>query len=161
MNRQPIILLCGHVDHGKSSILERVKETTILKHEAGAITQTLKSYNIPLNNIEKICGSLLKSLKINITIPGLLFLDTPGHAAFSNLRKRGGSLADLAILVVDINEGIKPQTLESIEILKENKTPFILALNKVDTLKGWTKKSDLLIQNINSQSEETKQILDN
>ena len=160
MIRQPIILLCGHVDHGKSSILERIKETTILKHEPGAITQTLKSYNIPLKNIEKICGSLLKTLNQKITIPGLLFLDTPGHAAFSNLRKRGGSLADIAILVIDINEGIKPQTRESIEILKENKTPFVIALNKIDQFTGWKTKNKLLIQSIQEQEEQTKRKLD-
>ena len=160
MIRQPIILLCGHVDHGKSSILEKIKETNIVKHEAGAITQTLKSYNIPLRNIEKICGNLLKSLNQNITIPGLLFLDTPGHAAFSNLRKRGGSLADLAILVVDIREGIKPQTIESIEILKENKTPFIIALNKVDQVHGWQSNKSTLLKNISEQSQTTKAKLD-
>jgi len=127
MIRQPIVVICGHVDHGKSSILEKVKGISITKAEAGGITQVIRSYNIPLSNITAFCGSLLDSLKKTLTLPGLLFLDTPGHAAFGNLRKRGGSLADIAILVIDINEGLKPQTIESIEILKHSKTPFIIA----------------------------------
>ncbi len=76
-------------------------------------------------------------MKVDVEIPGLLFIDTPGHEAFTTLRKRGGAIADIAILVVDINEGIQPQTLESIRFLKDFKTPFILALTKIDRLTGW------------------------
>ncbi len=152
--RQPIILLCGHVDHGKSSILEKIREISITKHEAGGITQTLKSYNLPLKQIKKISGHLIDKLNIKITVPGMLFLDSPGHAAFNNLRKRGGNLADIAILVIDIKEGLMPQTVESIEILKSYKTPFIIALNKIDALSGWHNKDINLIKNINSQQEQ-------
>lgn len=152
--RQPIVLLCGHVDHGKSSILEKIREISITKHEAGGITQTLKSYNLPLKQLKKIAGSLIDQLKIKLTIPGILFLDSPGHAAFNNLRKRGGNLADIAILVIDIKEGVMPQTLESIEILKSYKTPFIIALNKIDSLSGWHNKDKNLIKNISLQQEQ-------
>ncbi len=160
MIRQPIVVLCGHVDHGKSSILERVKGISITKSEAGGITQVIRSYNIPLQNIRKFCGKLLDTLKTKLTLPGLLFLDTPGHAAFGNLRKRGGSLADIAILVIDINEGLKPQTIESIEILKHSKTPFIIALNKIDLTYGWVTNKTSLIQSINSQPENVQKDLD-
>ncbi len=161
MIRQPIVVLCGHVDHGKSSILEKIKGISITKHEEGGITQTIKSYNVPLQNIKNTCGKLLDSLKSQINLPGLLFLDTPGHAAFGNLRKRGGSLADIAILVIDINEGIKPQTIESIEILRESKTPFVIALNKIDKISGWQiQTSKFLLPNIESQSASVKKILD-
>ena len=161
MIRQPIVVLCGHVDHGKSSILEKIKGISITKHEEGGITQTIKSYNVPLQNIRNTCGKLLDSLKFKITLPGLLFLDTPGHAAFGNLRKRGGSLADIAILVIDINEGIKPQTIESIEILRDSKTPFVIALNKIDKINGWQiQQNKFLLPNIDSQSASAKKILD-
>src|SRR3989344_3179328 len=160
MIRQPIVVICGHVDHGKSSILEKVKGISITKAEAGGITQVIRSYNIPLSNITAFCGSLLDSLKKTLTLPGLLFLDTPGHAAFGNLRKRGGSLADIAILVIDINEGLKPQTIESIEILKHSKTPFIIALNKIDLIHGWNSKKTFLVKTLESQNEKVKKILD-
>ena len=84
-------------------------------------------------------------LKMKFTIPGLLFLDTPGHAAFTNIRKRGGNLADIAILVIDINEGVKPQTIEVLNIFKNYKTPFIIAANKIDLIQGWkTEKGSLI-----------------
>ena len=159
MLRQPIVSLLGNIDSGKSSIIEKVKGISITKSEAGGITQTIASFNVPIEVIHKICGNLLSTK--NISLPGLVFIDLPGHAAFSNLRKRGGTLADIAIVVVDINEGILPQTLESIEILKEAKTPFIVALNKIDLINAWQKKSDLLIQNIKLQPESIQQNLDN
>ena len=158
MIRQPIVTICGHVDHGKSTILEKVKKLSITKEEAGGITQTIKSYNIPIQDIKKFCGNLLKTIKI--TIPGLLFIDTPGHKAFTNLRKRGGSLADIAILVIDINEGLKNQTKESIDILKENKTPFVIALNKIDLIHGWQVQDKPLLENIRSQPPNVKKHLD-
>ena len=159
--RSPICTVMGHVDHGKSSILDSIRGTSIVKGEAGAITQAIGASIIPLNTIKNICGDLLKSLKMDFTIPGLLFIDTPGHAAFTNLRKRGGNLADIAILVIDIKEGLKPQTLESIEILKQYKTPFIIALNKIDLITGWQKKDKQgLLQSINQQSQNIQATLD-
>ena len=145
MLRQVIVSLLGNVDSGKSKIIECIKRTSILASEPGKITQSIKAYSISLDAIHSICRGLLDTSKIKV--PGLLFIDLPGHKAFSNLRKRGGSLADIAVLVVDINEGIKQQTVEAIEILKENKTPFIIALNKVDLLNGWATKTDLALIN--------------
>ena len=95
-----------------------------------------------------------------VKVPGLLFLDTPGHKAFANLRRRGGSLADIAILVIDVNEGIKPQTLESIEILKAAKTPFVVALNKIDLLPGWQSKREVVVKDIASQPEAVRSALE-
>jgi translation initiation factor 5B len=136
MIRQPIVTICGHVDHGKTSILDYFRGTSFQEMEAGGITQKISFTLYPKEQVEKACP-LLEKNKMKLEIPGFLFIDTPGHAAFTNLRKRGGSLADLAILVIDINEGIKPQTAEVIQILKFNKTPFIIALNKIDNIGGW------------------------
>jgi len=158
--RQPIVTFVGHIDHGKTSLQDFIRNTSMAQSEAGKITQHIGSSNIPLETIKKICGRLLDTLKLKLTIPGLLFIDTPGHAAFTNLRRRGGNLADIAILVVDVNEGIMPQTLECIEILKQYKTPFIIALNKIDLLPGWQSKNIFLLQNINSQPESVQKILD-
>ena len=158
--RRLICTTLGHVDHGKSSILDKIRGTAIVKGEAGAITQAIGASIIPLDLIKKICGDLLKSLKTKFTIPGLLFIDTPGHAAFTNLRRRGGNLADMAILVIDINEGLKPQTLECIEILKNYKTPFVIAANKIDIISGWQVKEGFLLEKIKQQSENIQGILD-
>lgn len=134
--RKIICTFVGHVDHGKTSLLDKIRRSTVCSGEAGGITQAIGVSIIPIETIKKICGKLLNAIP-NLTIPGLLTVDTPGHAAFTSLRKRGGSLADIAILVVDINEGFKPQTLESIEILRSNKVPFIVAANKIDLIGGW------------------------
>ena len=134
MIRQPLVVVMGNVDSGKTQTLDTIRRTAVIKSEAGAITQMISSSSISLNTIQKICGDLLKGKNINL--PGLVFIDTPGHAAFSNMRKRGGNLADIAILVVDLNEGIKPQTIECIQILKKYKTPFLIALNKLGVTPG-------------------------
>jgi translation initiation factor 5B len=160
--RKLICTVMGHVDHGKSSLLDKIRGTCVVKGEAGAITQAIGASIIPLDTITKKCENIIGSLGMKITIPGLLFIDTPGHAAFTNLRKRGGALADIAILVIDINEGTKPQTEEAIQILKKDKTPFIVAANKIDLLPGWKKQPEkALIQNINSQADGVKRVLDN
>lgn len=160
--RKPIISVLGHVDHGKTSILDYIRGTCVVEKEAGRITQHIGATEIPLEIIQKKCGTLLKSMNMNFTIPGVLFIDTPGHAAFTNLRKRGGNLADIAILVVDINEGVKPQTIEAIEILKQYKTPFVVAVNKIDLLAGWHSKPEInLINDIKQQSELVQTELDN
>ena len=158
--RSPICTIVGHVDHGKTSILDKIRGTAVTATEAGKITQAIGASIVPLDVIKKICGKLLEQLKLQLTIPGLLFIDTPGHAAFINLRKRGGALADIAVLVVDINEGFKPQTLESIEILKSDKTPFVVAANKLDLVQGWQAEENALLQNLNQQAQRTKEVLD-
>jgi translation initiation factor 5B len=155
MLRSVICAVLGHVDHGKSSILDKIRGTAIVKSEPGLITQSIGASIIPLNVIKSICGGLLQAVKMDIGIPGLLLIDTPGHAAFTNLRKRGGNLADIAILVIDVNDGVKPQTLEAIDILKHYKTPFIIAANKIDMISGWRASQDscALLKNVQRQDE--------
>lgn len=160
MLRKPIITILGHVDHGKTKLLDTIRRTTVVDREAGAITQAIGASIVPLETIQRLCGDLLKVLNIEIKIPGLLFIDTPGHAAFTNLRKRGGNLADIAILVIDINEGFMPQTLEALEILKKYKTPFVVAVNKIDLVSGWKQQKLSLLQSIASQSAVTQELLD-
>ncbi len=157
MIRQPIITVAGHVDHGKTSLLDSIRGTLVAEKEAGLITQKISFTLFPAENIRKGC-SLIDKYKIPLKIPGFLFVDTPGHQAFTNLRKRGGSLADLAVLVIDINEGIMPQTAEVLNILKQNKTPFVVALNKLDKISGWRKLSEDLKENIGKQAINTKNL---
>ncbi len=157
MIRQPIVTICGHVDHGKTSILDYLRGSSIQGAEAGGITQKISFTLYPTKEIEKKFP-MIRNQGIKLEIPGLLFIDTPGHAAFTNLRKRGGSLADLAILVIDINEGIRPQTSEVIQILKFNKTPFIIALNKIDNISGWRKLDNSLKKSIESQPQNVKNL---
>ena len=130
--REPIISILGHVDHGKTTVLDYIRDTVVASREAGGITQHIGATDIPFEIIEDICEGLVKKENVKIPMRGLLFIDTPGHEAFSTLRKRGGSVADLSILIVDINEGLKPQTLESLQILKQYKTPFVVFANKID-----------------------------
>lgn len=154
--RQPIVTVCGHVDHGKTSILDSLRGTCMVEGEAGRITQKISFTLYPIDQLRKACPIIDKS-GIKLEIPGFLLIDTPGHAAFTNLRKRGGSLADLAVLVIDINEGIKPQTSEVIQILKLNKTPFLIALNKIDNISSWRKLSEDLRENIDLQPQRVKE----
>lgn len=156
MIRQPIVAVMGHVDHGKTSLLDTIRGTATAAREAGGITQAIGASIIPLGTIKQVCGPLLEQLKLKITVPGLLFIDTPGHAAFTSLRKRGGNLADIAILVIDINEGLMPQTKESIEILKQYKTPFIIAANKIDLINGWKQQDKTVLSDINKQRPEVQ-----
>jgi translation initiation factor 5B len=135
--RQPIVSVLGHVDHGKTTLLDRIRGTGVAGREAGGITQHIGATEVPLSAILEMCGDLVKGKSFRI--PGLLFIDTPGHVAFSTLRARGGALADLAVLVIDLNEGFRPQTIESLNILKRFKTPFIVAANKIDLVPGWRK----------------------
>ncbi len=136
--RQPVVSVLGHVDHGKTKLLDRIRGTSVQAREAGLITQHIGATEVPIEHIYKVCAQLIGKKKFDV--PGLLFIDTPGHHSFVTLRARGGSLADLAVLVIDIKEGIMPQTIESIRILRQYKTPFVIALNKVDTIQGWTPK---------------------
>ena len=157
--RQPIITVCGHVDHGKTSILDCLRSTCVQEGEAGGITQKISFTSYPMEQLKKTCP-LIEQSGIKLNIPGFLLIDTPGHAAFTNLRKRGGALADLAVLVIDINEGIKPQTAEVIKILKMNKTPFVIAMNKIDNISGWLKKSGGIKEVLESQPPQVKQIFE-
>jgi len=158
--RSPLCVVMAHVDHGKTSILDKIRGSVVAAGEAGGITQAIGASIIPLDVVKKICGKLLESLNMKFTIPGLLFIDTPGHASFTSLRKRGGNLADIAVLVIDVNEGVMPQTVESIEILKEYKTPFVVAANKIDLISGWKSSNEPLLVSVKKQSEAVQRLLD-
>ncbi len=160
MPRQPILSVLGHVNAGKTSFLDAIRESRITEGEAGQITQMIGATEVPLETLEEVCGNLLEQLDTDITIPGIMFIDTPGHAAFSSLRKRGGSISDIAILMVDVEEGIQPQTEEAIKILKESNTPFIVAVNKIDLINGWNTDEELFTKAIQSQPEHVQQKLD-
>ena len=139
--RQPIVCVLGHVDTGKTLLLDKIRKTSVQAREAGGMTQHIGASFFPVETLKQLIGPLLSSLKGDIEIPGLLIVDTPGHEAFTNLRRRGGSVADIAILVVDLLKGIEAQTYECIEILKTRKTPFIVAVNKIDRIPGWNPHS--------------------
>ena len=138
--RTPIVAVLGHVDHGKTSLLDKIRGSAVSEGEAGAITQHIGSTAVPLSVISDIAGELVNP--DDFDLPGLLFIDTPGHHSFSTLRSRGGALADIAVLVVDVNDGFQPQTHEAIDILKRTATPFIVAANKIDTVPGWNPEAD-------------------
>jgi len=131
--RTPIVCVMGHVDHGKTSLLDRIRGSSVVSSEVGAITQHIGATIVPIEAIRSMSGTMGKSLNI----PGLLFIDTPGHHAFTTLRARGGALADMAILVVDINQGFQPQTIEALQILRGCRTPFVIAATKIDRIHGW------------------------
>jgi translation initiation factor 5B len=161
MIRQPIVVTVGHSDHGKTTLLDRIRGTAVTSMEPGLLTQHVGASYIPIETIKETCGNLLERFKIDMKIPGLLFIDTPGHAAFTSIRKRGSSIADLAILVIDITEGIQEQTDESIKILKEFKTPFLVAATKIDKIEGWIQhKKSCFLDSFNEQPEWVKQKLD-
>jgi translation initiation factor 5B len=161
MIRQPIVVTVGHSDHGKTTLLDRIRGTAVTKMEPGLLTQHVGASYIPIETIKDTCGELLDKFKIEIKIPGLLFIDTPGHAAFVSIRRRGSSIADLAILVVDITEGVQEQTDESIRILKEFKTPFLVAATKIDRIEGWTQNNEkCFLDSFNKQPDWVKQNFD-
>ena len=159
--RSPIVSVLGHVDHGKTTLLDYIRGSTIADKEAGGITQHIGATEIPNDTIEEICGNFISRLTIKDLIPGLFFIDTPGHAAFTSLRKRGGALADLAVLIVDVNDGFKPQTYEALNILKMYKTPFIVVANKIDMIFGWeTHEGASFKETFQQQAPSVKQDLD-
>ena len=135
--RQPIVCVLGHVDTGKTSLLDELRKTSVQAREVGGMTQHIGASFFPVETLKQLIGPYMANFKTGIEIPGLLIVDTPGHEAFTNLRRRGGSVADIAILVVDLLKGFEAQTLECIEILKARKTPFIVAVNKIDRIPGW------------------------
>ena len=156
--RTPIVVVMGHVDHGKTTLLDKIRGTAVAKGEAGLITQHIGATEVPLNVIQDFCGSHFGN---EMQIPGLLFIDTPGHHAFTSMRSRGGSLADLAVLIVDINEGFQPQTIESLSILKRYKTPFVVAANKMDRIGGWHPTANApFATSLKAQNERVTEVLD-
>ncbi len=159
--RQPIVVVLGHVDHGKTSLLDKIRSTAVAAKEAGAITQHIGASVVPADVIEQIAEPLKRVVPVKLTIPGLLFIDTPGHELFSNLRRRGGSVADFAILVVDVSKGFQSQTYESLDLLISRKVPFLVAANKIDRIPGWQSYPDTpFLESYQRQSEQAKRELE-
>jgi translation initiation factor 5B len=156
--RTPIVAVLGHVDHGKTLLLDRIRGSEVIKTEAGGITQHIGATLVPIDVIRAMSATLGD---LGVNIPGLLFIDTPGHHAFTTLRARGGALADMAILVVDINEGFQPQTLEALQILRNYKTPFVVAANKIDRIHGWrVHPKETFQKSFSEQGSRSQQILE-
>ncbi|MCD6549789.1 translation initiation factor IF-2 [Candidatus Micrarchaeota archaeon] len=161
MLRQPIISMLAHVDHGKTSILDKIRQTVVAQKEAGAITQHVSASEVPIEVVKKICRKIIERYRIELKIPGLLFIDLPGHEAFTSLRERSGALADLGVLVIDVMQGIQNQTVESINILKQHRVPFVVAANKIDLIEGWVPQDTYsFTESFNRQNERTKRLLD-
>ncbi|RDI72179.1 translation initiation factor IF-2 [Halopelagius longus] len=157
--RTPIVAVLGHVDHGKTTLLDKIRGSAVSEGEAGAITQHIGATAVPLETVSEMAGSLVDP--DDFDLPGLLFIDTPGHHSFTTLRSRGGALADIAIVVVDVNDGFQPQTIEALDILKRTGTPFVVAANKIDTTPGWNPHEGEPIQRTyDKQSQNASQRLD-
>ncbi len=157
--RQPIVVVLGHIDSGKTSLLDKIRGTAVQSREAGGITQHIGASFFPIETLEQLCGNLLQKVGGKIDIPGILVIDTPGHAVFTNLRNRGGSASDISILVIDAMKGIEVQTRESLDILRKRKVPFLIALNKLDTVPGW-RPSSSLTSSLKQLDETTQNNLD-
>jgi len=160
--RQPIVCMLGHVDTGKTSLLDKIRGTAVQMREAGGLTQQIGASYFPFDTLVAITQKLMQNVNFNVKVPGLLVVDTPGHEAFANLRTRGGSVADIAILVVDVMHGFENQTYESLSILKSRKVPFIIAANKMDRVDGWKSEENRpFMKSYNAQSKWVKEDLDN
>ena len=164
-NRQPIVSVLGHVDHGKTSVLDLVRsigserQASVMDREAGGITQHIGATEVPADVLNETCAAMMGGKKFKS--PGLLFIDTPGHHSFVSLRNRGGSVADIAVLVIDVMEGLQPQTIESLQTLKETRTPFVIACNKVDRIHGWrTKHGRSFIESFKDQREDVRSLFE-
>ncbi|MCX2818108.1 translation initiation factor IF-2 [Haladaptatus sp. F3-133] len=155
--RTPIVSVLGHVDHGKTTLLDEIRGSAVAEAEAGAITQHIGSTVVPIDVIERICNP-----DEEFDLPGLLFIDTPGHHAFTTLRSRGGALSDIAVLVVDVNDGFQPQTVEAVKILDRTETPFVVAANKIDAVPGWKTQEDApFAETFAEQSERVQNDVEN
>ncbi|MBI5228846.1 translation initiation factor IF-2 [Candidatus Micrarchaeota archaeon] len=161
MLRQVLVVVLGHVDSGKTSLLDAIRGTNVQARESGAITQHIGASEIPLETIKGLCSEQLAKMGIKLTTPGLLVIDTPGHETFANLRRRGGSVADIAVVVVDVTKGIEAQTKESLQILRDYRVPFVVACNKIDLLEGWNpQKGECFSHAFEKQREDVRNRLD-
>jgi translation initiation factor 5B len=160
--RAPITCILGHIDHGKTTILDYIRGTVVQQREAAGITQHIGASYFPTEDIKEFLKkSKQEFAEKEIKLPGILVIDTPGHAAFLNLRRRGGAVADIAILVIDVTAGTMPITWESVRILRDRKTPFVIAANKIDRISGWKSKKDAdFLDSYNSQKPHVKDFLD-
>jgi translation initiation factor 5B len=159
--RQPIVVVLGHVDSGKTSLLDNIRGTAVQAREVGGITQHIGASFLPVETIKEITGPLYAKLaKSESAIPGLLVIDTPGHEVFANLRTRGGSAADIAIVVADVNKGFEAQTIESMDILKKRRVPFVVALNKIDMVAGWRTSTRFISEDVKRQDVAVQSLLD-
>ncbi|MEM2915427.1 MAG: translation initiation factor IF-2 [Candidatus Bathyarchaeia archaeon] len=159
--RQPIVCVLGHVDTGKTLLLDKIRKSSVQAREVGGMTQHIGASFFPVETLKEISGPLLRQLGGEINIPGLLVVDTPGHEVFANLRRRGGSVADIAILVIDVLKGFEAQTYECIDILRSRRTPFLVAVNKIDRISGWKPNPDAsFLGSYKSQSPYVRQDLD-
>jgi translation initiation factor 5B len=158
--REPIVSLLGHVDHGKTTLLDRIAGSVRASKEPGGITQHIGAIEVPGATVRHLCEGVLRNEQLRL--PGLLFVDTPGHRSFETLRRRGGALADLAVLVIDVREGVMPQTRESVQILRREKTPFAVALTKIDLVGGWRKPAapTPLLEAIHRSAADFQRLLD-
>jgi translation initiation factor 5B len=159
--RQPIVCVLGHVDTGKTLLLDQIRKSSVQAREAGGITQHIGASFFPVETLKEIAGPLLRKLGGDVQIPGLLVIDTPGHEAFANLRRRGGGVADIAVLLVDVLRGFEAQTHESLDILKSRRTPFLVAANKIDRIAGWKPKgTSSFLESYKKQDPYVRQDLD-
>jgi len=159
--RAPICVIMGHVDSGKTSLLDKVRKTVVQAREAGGITQHIGASLFPKETIIELSKDL-QTGNFEFKTPGILIIDTPGHEAFMTLRTRGASIADVAIVVVDLTKGFQAQTFESIQTLRRNKVPFVIAANKVDRIGGWEAKKDTpFVKSYSLQNKKIQERFDN
>jgi len=159
--RQPIVCVLGHVDTGKTLLLDKIRKSSVQAREVGGMTQHIGASFFPVEVLKEISGLLLERAGGEVRVPGLLVIDTPGHEVFANLRRRGGGVADIAILVIDLLKGFEAQTYECIDILKARKTPFLVAANKIDRIPGWRPKGDSsFLDSYKTQESPVQQSLD-
>ncbi|MFC1803475.1 translation initiation factor IF-2 [Thermoproteota archaeon] len=160
--RQPIVCMLGHVDTGKTSLLDKIRGTAVQMREAGGLTQQIGASYFPFDTLVAITQQLMQNVNFDVKVPGLLVVDTPGHEAFANLRSRGGSVADIAILVIDAMHGFENQTYESLGILKSRRVPFIIAANKIDRIDGWKSEENRpFMKSYKAQNKWVREDLDN